>query len=276
METCFKILQLKFDKKLTNRCIGLTLHISASTVFEVLARFKASSLSWPLPADISHDTLEKLIFPPKDTFASELVMPDMLYLDTEMRKPGVTRQLLWMEYKAQAGNKAMGYSHFCRCYREWKKTRRLSMRQEHRAGEKLFIDFCGPTVPVINPDTGEIRRVAIFVAVMGASNYTYVEACEGQDMMSWLNAHSRCLTFLGGVPKLLIPDNLRSAVKRPIDMSLSSTTVIRHWLSTMARLSSRPDHANLKINQKQKTASSSSNDGFLPASVMKPSTRSGR
>ncbi|EPH3899716.1 hypothetical protein ACS1GU_004715, partial [Escherichia coli] len=74
METCFKILQLKFDKKLTNRCIGLTLHISASTVFEVLARFKASSLSWPLPADISHDTLEKLIFPPKDTFASELVM----------------------------------------------------------------------------------------------------------------------------------------------------------------------------------------------------------
>ncbi|EFX4896725.1 TPA: IS21-like element ISSso4 family transposase, partial [Shigella sonnei] len=212
--TCFKILQLKFDKKLTNRCIGLTLHISASTVFEVLARFKASSLSWPLPADISHDTLEKLIFPPKDTSASELVMPDMLYFDTEMRKPGVTRQLLWMEYKAQAGDKAMGYSHFCRCYRKWKKTRRLSMRQEHRAGEKLFIDFCGPTVPVINPDTGEIRRVAIFVAVMGASNYTYVEACEGQDMMSWLNAHSRCLTFLGGVPKLLIPDNLRSAVKK--------------------------------------------------------------
>lgn len=152
METCFKILQLKFDKKLTNRCIGLTLHISASTVFEVLARFKASSLSWPLPADISHDTLEKLIFPPKDTSASELVMPDMLYFDTEMRKPGVTRQLLWMEYKAQAGDKAMGYSHFCRCYRKWKKTRRLSMRQEHRAGEKLFIDFCGPTVPVINPD----------------------------------------------------------------------------------------------------------------------------
>ena len=190
METCFKILQLKFDKKLTNRCIGLTLHISASTVFEVLARFKASSLSWPLPADISHDTLEKLIFPPKDTFASELVMPDMLYFDTEMRKPGVTRQLLWMEYKAQAGDKAMGYSHFCRCYREWKKTRRLSMRQEHRAGEQLFIDFCGPTVPVINPDTGEIRRVAIFVAVMGASNYTYVEACEGQDMMSWLSIMS--------------------------------------------------------------------------------------
>ncbi len=80
----------------------------------------------------------------------------------------MTRQLLWMEYKAQAGNKAMGYSHFCRCYREWKKKRDVSpCAGEHRAGEKLFIDFCGPTVPVINPDTGEIRRVAIFVAVMG-------------------------------------------------------------------------------------------------------------
>lgn len=153
METCFKILQLKFDQKLTNRCIGLTMKISASTVFEVLARFKATSLPWPLPEAISHDGLEKLIFPAKGIPASERVMPDLLHFDTEMRKSGVTRQLLWMEYKAQAGELAMGYSHFCRCYREWKKTRRLSMRQEHRAGEKLFIDFCGPTVPVINPDT---------------------------------------------------------------------------------------------------------------------------
>jgi len=167
METCFKILQFKFDQKLTNRCIGLTMIISASTVFEVLARFKATSLPWPLSEAISHDGLEKLIFPAKGTPASERVMPELLHFDTEMRKPGVTRQLLWMEYKAQAGELAMGYSRFCRCYREWKKTRRLSMRQEHRAGEKLFIDFCGPTVPVTNPDTGEVRRVVIFVAVMG-------------------------------------------------------------------------------------------------------------
>ena len=115
---------------------------------------------------MSHDTLEKRIFPAKGTPASELVMPDLLHFDTEMRKPGVTRQLLWMEYKAQAGELAMGYSHFCRCYREWKKTRRLSMRQEHRAGEKLFIDLCGPTVPVVNPDKagchkrGHIKRRA--------------------------------------------------------------------------------------------------------------------
>lgn len=213
METCFKILQLKLHQKLINRCIGLTLNISPSTVFDVLSRFKAASLPWPLPESVAPYALEKLIFPLKDASDNGCEPPDWCYIDTEMRDPHVTRQLLWMEYKAQFGIKALGYSQFCRCYREWKKTRHLSMRQEHRAGEKLFID-CGPTVPIVNPDTGEVRRVAIFVAVMGASNYTYVEACEGQDMMSWLNANSRCLTFLGGIPMLLIPDNLKSAVKK--------------------------------------------------------------
>lgn len=215
MDTCFRILQLKFGQSLSHRNIGLTLRISPSTVFEVLTRFAASQLPWPLPEGLTADALEKRLFPAKEPVHTPTVEPDWLYTDTELRRPGVTRQLLWTEYKTQAGERAMGYSQYCRCYRSWHKTQRRSMRQTHRAGEKLFIDFCGPTVPVVNPDTGEIRRVAIFVAVMGASGYAFVEACEGQDMMSWLNANSRCLTFLGGVPQLLIPDNLRSAVKKP-------------------------------------------------------------
>ncbi len=110
----------------------------------------------------------------------------------------MTRQLLWMEYKAQAGDKADGILALLPLLPGVEKTRRLSMRQEHRAGEKLFIDFCGPTVPVINPDTGEIRRVAIFVAVMGASNYTStLKRAKVRSMMSWLNAHSRCLDLPG-------------------------------------------------------------------------------
>ncbi|WP_045449946.1 transposase [Citrobacter sp. S-77] len=197
METCFKILQFKYGQNLSNRCIGLTLKISPSTVYEVLFRFKTTSLPWPLPDSITPAHLEKLIFPVKTTTHPELVPPDSLYIDVEIGRPGVTRQLLWLEYKTLFGNHALGYSKFCRCYRAWKATQRLSMRQEHRAGEKLFIDFCGPTVSIISPETGKIRRVAIFVAVMRASNYTYAEACEGQDMMSWLNANSRCLTFLG-------------------------------------------------------------------------------
>ncbi|EMV2342107.1 IS21 family transposase [Escherichia coli] len=214
METCLKILQLKFEQHQTNRTIALTLNISPSTVSDVLSRFKNTSISWPLPESMTTQRLEVLIFPGKQAPEMTPALPDWLYIDTELRRVGVTRQLLWMEYKHQAGEYALGYSQFCRRYLHWKKSVRYSMRQEHRAGEKLFIDFYGPTVPVVNPETGEERRVAIFVAVMGASNYTYVEACEGQDLMSWLNANSRCLTFLGGVPKLLIPDNLKSAVKK--------------------------------------------------------------
>lgn len=167
METCFKILQFKYGQKLSNRCIGLTLKISPSTVYEVLSRFKTTLLPWPLPDSITPAHLEKLIFPVKTTTHPELVLPDWLYIDVEIRRSGVTCQLLWLEYKRLFGSRALGYSQFCRCYRAWKATQRLSMRQEHRAGEKLFIDFCGPTVPIISPETGEIRRVAIFVAVMG-------------------------------------------------------------------------------------------------------------
>lgn len=214
MKTCLKILQLKFNHHRTNRDIALAVGLSASTIHDVLLRFSASGNSWPLSEGSCIDELEKILFPVRKLAGTLFIQPDWLHVDTEMRRPGVTRQLLWIEYKESAGKQAMSYSQFCRVLKDWRKKQRRSMRQVHKAGEKLFIDFCGPTVPVIDPDTGEIRRVAIFVAVMGASNYTYVEACEGQDMMSWLNANSRCLTFLGGVPELLIPDNLRSAVKK--------------------------------------------------------------
>lgn len=214
METCLQIFKLKFECNQSNRTIAAALRVSPSTVYEVLSRFTAASLSWPLPDALLPEKLEKMLFPTRRMRTSELIAPDWLYIDTELRRPGVTRQLLWIEYSTEIGEMALGYSQFCRCYRQWKKCQKRSMRQTHRAGEKLFIDFCGPTVPVSDPDTGNVRRVAIFVAVMGASNYTYAEACPGQDMMSWLNANSHCLTFLGGVPALLVPDNLRSAVSK--------------------------------------------------------------
>lgn len=107
METCFKVLQLKFDRKLSNRTIGLTLNISPSTVFEVLARFKASSTPWPLPETLTPETIESLIFPEKKASVLIPVLPDWLHIDTEMRRPGVTRQLLWTEYRAQDGKRAL-------------------------------------------------------------------------------------------------------------------------------------------------------------------------
>lgn len=212
MHDFMEILRLKLEQRLSYRVVAQTLGIGCTTVHDILGRFSNLGVSWPLPDDCSAEKLEMLLFPGRSYSADR--HPDWLSVDVELAKKGVTKQLLWLEYQAQEGQRALSYPRFCAHYKKWKKSQRRSMRQEHKAGEKLFIDFCGPTVPVINPDTGEERRAAIFVAVMGASNYTYVEACEGQDMASWLNANSRCLSFLGGVPELLIPDNLKSGVNK--------------------------------------------------------------
>lgn len=114
----------------------------------------------------------------------------------------------------EAGDRAYGYSQFCSLYNDWLRLQKRSMRQHHAAGEKLYLDFCGPTILTINPETGEARQAHIFIATLGASNYTYVEVCENQRQESWLMAHVRAFEFFGGVSQLLVPDNLKAAVTR--------------------------------------------------------------
>lgn len=141
-------------------------------------------------------------------------MPDFPQCHQELKRKGMTKILLWQEYQQDADENAYGYNQFCNLYNDWLKLQKCSMRQHHVAGEKLFLDFCGPTIPVINPDTGEVRQAQIFVATLGASNYTYVEACENQCQESWLMANVRAFEFFGGVPQVLVPDNLKAAVSR--------------------------------------------------------------
>jgi transposase len=131
-----------------------------------------------------------------------------------LKRKGVTLSLLWVEYR-QAHPDGYGYSQFCQNYRAWAKRLKPSMRQTHRAGEKLFVDYAGQTVPVVEPQTGEIRQAQIFVTVLGASSYTYAEAHWAQDLPNWIGAHVRALAFLGGVPEVLVPDNLKAGVKSP-------------------------------------------------------------
>ena len=126
------------------------------------------------------------------------------------------------------------------------------MRQSHKAGEKLFIDFCGPIMPIVNPSTGEIRRAAIFVACMGASNYTYIEACEGQDLELWLLANRRCLEFLGGVPSLMIPDNLKFAVIKAGRYEPLINDSYQALVSIMVAQSCQHGHTSLRIRAKLK------------------------
>lgn len=210
-----EILRLKYEKKLSHRAIGQSCAISAGTVSDYVARAKAAGISWPLPEGKSGAELEALLFPSyKAKVKREMPMPDWAKVHKELRRKGVTRSLLWIEYR-QENPQGYGYSQFCYYYRQWLKHLQPIMRQTHQAGEKLFIDYAGQTVSVIEPETGEVKQAQIFVGVLGASNYTYVEAHADQTLPNWIGAHVRMLAFLGGVPEVLVPDNLKAGVKRP-------------------------------------------------------------
>lgn len=210
-----EILRLRYEKGLSHRLIGQSCAVSASTVGEYLARAKRAGISWPLPEGMSGSELEALLFPSyKAEGEREIPMPDWAKIHKELRRKSVTRSLLWVEYR-QAYPQGYSYSQFCYYYRQWVKQLNPVMRQRHQAGEKLFIDYAGQTVPIIEPETGEVKQAQIFVGVLGASNYTYVEAHSSQTLPNWIGAHVRLLAFLGGVPEVLVPDNLKAGVKSP-------------------------------------------------------------
>jgi transposase len=215
MRTIREILRLKWECRRSNREIARSCNIARSAVAECLSRAGAAGLAWPLPPELDDGTLEARLYrragrppgPPRP-------LPDWATLHQELRSPGVTLQLLWQEYKA--GDPAgLQYSQFCVHYRQWAHTLDLCLRQEHRAGEKLFLDYAGQSLWVTDPATGARTPVALFVAVLGASNYTYAEATRAADLPSWIGSHVRTFAYLGGVPAALIPDNHKSAVLHP-------------------------------------------------------------
>lgn len=210
-----EILRLKWEQKRSHQEIARSCAVSSSTVSEYLSRAKAAGLNWPLPENLTAAQLEQLLFPePRRASGRQIPQPDWAQVHTELKRKSVTLSLLWIEYRQEHPD-GYGYSQFCQNYRLWAKRLKPSMRQTHRAGEKLFIDYAGQTVPVLDPQTGEIRPAQIFVTVLGASSYTYAEAHWAQDLPNWLGAHVRALEFLGGVPEVLVPDNLKAGVKSP-------------------------------------------------------------
>ena len=209
-----EVFRLKFDCELSNRKIAKSFHIARSTVAEYLFRFQQAALSWPLPQDLDDVQLEQLLYPPPPApFASVRPLPDCNYIHCELRKKGVTLSLLWQEYKEQNPH-GYQYSQFCHLYRQWAAKIDPVMRQEHRAGEKMFVAYTGQTAPVYDLHTNQMREAQIFVAVLGASNYTYAEATWSQSLPDWIGSHSRAFAFFGGVPKVVVPDNLKSAVSK--------------------------------------------------------------
>lgn len=208
------VLRLRHEAGLSHEKIARAVGISKGAVAKYLSLSQARGLSWPLPEDLDDTALERLLFPVAET-PVRLVEPDFSAIHQELKRKGVTLQLLWSEYATTHGERAYRYSRYCDLYRAWAGRQKRSMRQLHQAGEKLFIDYCGPTMEVVDPTSGEIRHVQIFVAVLGASSYTYAEATWTQGLPDWIASHQRAFAFFGGVPALLVPDNLRSAVSRP-------------------------------------------------------------
>lgn len=209
-----EVLRLKWDHRLSNRQIARSCSISHSTVMEYIQRANDAGLSWPLPPELDDSALEGLLFPPPRKIPmEERNMPPMEYIGRELRKKGVTLQLLWHEYK-EANPNGYQYSQFCEHYRRWRKELDLCLRGEHKAGEKLFVDYAGQTIPMADPHSGKITEAQIFVAALGASNYTYAEATLSQDLCSWINSHVHAFEFFGGVPLMVIPDNTKVGVTK--------------------------------------------------------------
>ena len=207
-------LRLRFEVGLSRRQIAASLQVARSSLGEYERRFATTGLTWPLPASLSDAELERRLFPPPPMVPIEArVVPDWSTVHQELRRPGVTLMLLWEEYRA-THPQGFGYSWFCKSYEVWSGKLDVVMRQTHRAGEKLFVDYAGQTVEVIDRSSGEVRTAQIFVAVLGASNYTYAEATWSQNLADWIGAHVRAFAFLDGVPELLVPDNLASGVSK--------------------------------------------------------------
>lgn len=209
-----EVLRLRWGCGLSKRQTAQGCAIARPTVDEYLQRAERAGLGWPLPADLDDGALERLLFPSVPNLPAELRgMPDWSLIQRELRRKGVTLFLLWQEYRERHPG-GYQYSWFCEQYRLWQGRQDLVMRQDHRAGEKLFVDYTGQRVPVIDPRSGEIREAEIFVAVLGASNYTYAEASWGQTLPEWIGAHQRAFAYCGGVPELVVPDNLRAGVRQ--------------------------------------------------------------
>ena len=207
-----EVLRLKFEAGLSDRQIARAIGSARSTVQECLRRAREAGLVWPLPATLDEATLHERLYR-REVPLIRAAAPDFATFHAELKRPGVTRLLLWQEYKAEHPD-GFQYSAFCERYRRWLATQDIVLRQHHQPGDKCFVDYAGHSVGIIDRYTGEVRECQVFIAVLGASSYTYAEATFTQQLPDWLGSHARALEFFGGVPAAIVPDNLKSGVTK--------------------------------------------------------------
>ncbi len=226
-----EILRLKHERGLRNRAIARACGVGVGTVSEYVSRARRAGFCWPLPPELDDMALEAQLFP-RPAPGQQRAAPDLAWVHQELKKTGVTLHLLWEEYR-EVHPQGYGYSQFCELYRRYFRKLKPSMRQQHRAGEKTFIDFSGKRPHIVDPKTGEEIAVELFVAALGASGYTYAEATLTQQLHDWTAVHVRMLEYFEGCTDLWVPDQLRSAVSRPCryepEVNRSYQELARHY-----------------------------------------------
>src|SRR5579859_7463214 len=214
MRQAREIIRLKFSAGLPTREIARRVGLAPSTVRETLKRWESAELSWPLPTGVSDSDLELALYANRRSKRGHrrCAEPDWPAVHRELKRKHVTLLIVWDEYIA-ANPGGYSYSRFCELYRDFESKLSPTMRQTHAAGERLFVDYAGDGVPVVtNGLTGEIKEAQIFVAVLGASSFTFAHASWTQTLPDWIDAHVRAFEAIGGVPHLLVPDNTKTAV----------------------------------------------------------------
>lgn len=209
-----EVLRLHHEAGLSNRAIARVCRVSNSTVGEYLARAEKAGISWPLPGELKEKELYRQLFPEKAKPVVTRPMPKWDDVHRELSKRGVTLTLLWKEYRDEHPD-GYGFTQFREYYQQWNQSHTNTMRLPRKAGEEMEVDYTGMSLPITNPETGEISQAQVFVAALPASNYTYAEAQPSQELAHWLGGHVRAFAFFGGVPKTVCPDNLKSGVKTP-------------------------------------------------------------
>lgn len=240
------VLRLHFECQLSNRSIARALSLSATTVGQYVKAAKISEQPWEVLCTFSDRALMLCLENHSERLKKQRHKQaiDFARVHLELKRKGVTRELLHAEYTRSSSSKTMSYTEFCRQYRVYKKTLKPSMRQHHKAGAKTFVDYAGPTVPIHDANTDEVKQAVIFVGVLGASNYTYAEATLTRSLPDWIGSHVRMFDYFGGVTELIIPDNEKAAVSKACyydpEVNPNYTALAAHYGTAV--LPARPYH----------------------------------
>lgn len=247
-----EVLRLHFEIGMGHRKIGRSLTMSHNSVRQYLQRFIAAGLTWPV--SLADEDLERLLFPKdQSVLRDQRSTPDWKHIHKELKRRSVTLFLLWEEYK-QYNPAGYQYSQFCHLYRQWSESLNPVMRLQHKAGEVLFVDYAGQTIPIIDPFTGEVAEAQVFVAALAASGYTFAEATKTQSLPDWIQSHCRAFSFFGGVPEVIVPDNLKSGVTSPCryepDINPTYAEMAKHYGAAVvpARVRKPKDKAKVETS----------------------------